>query len=147
MMLWKIEPKVCRPPKTSTAAFDSTSGTNPADAELHLLPCRHHHDPRPPPPSSPPRPGPAVAQPGRPGSDCRRHSPPVAARTGRQSTPGRELPPGAQRGPPGGVTQQHLGNCLRRRGGHQAGQCGVPRTGLQVRDHLGPQRQVWRRRG
>lgn len=67
------------------------------------------------------------------------------SRTCGQGASGRQLRARATRRTPGGVAQQHVGYGVWRRGGHQAGQRCVSRAGLPGRDHVGSQRQIWRR--
>lgn len=96
----------------------------------------------------PPPPAAAVALLSRPlRTPTDRHPRPAKGRpgAGRQGAPGRQLPPRAERRARGGAPQQHVGDRLRRRGGPQTGQRGVPRAGIPGRHHVGPQRKVRRR--
>lgn len=108
---------------------------------------RRHDDPRPPPLPPPHAAVNQLSHLGWPPTGHHIRPPTGTARTGRQSAPGGQLPSRTARRSAGGVPQQHLGHRVWRWGGHQAGQRGVPRAGLQGRNNVGPQRQVWRRRG
>lgn len=67
------------------------------------------------------------------------------SRTSSQGPLGRHLRATSARRARGGVAQQHLGDRLRRWGGHQACQRRVPWAGVRRWLNVGSQRTVWRR--